>query len=128
MDMGRPARELEQPEDVWSFPDPGVVVGDLVGYAVEALDGRFGRVDDASADTASCCLVVAFGRLATRKVALPAGFVNLIDEAGSTIHVNATKDEIRQAPDYEPIGLKFDDYKESVAVHYLRAQRYRGDF
>jgi hypothetical protein len=121
------ARELEDPDDVWSFPDPAVVAEGLVGYTVEALDGRIGRVDDASADTASCCLVVAVGRLATRKVALPAGFVNVIDEAGSKIHVNATKDEVRQAPDYEPIGLKLDDYKASVARHYLRSQRYRED-
>jgi hypothetical protein len=120
-------RELEGPDDVWSFPDPAVVAEDLVGYTVEALDGRIGRVDDASADTASCCLVVAVGRFATRKVALPAGFVNVIDEAGSKIHVNATKEEIRQAPDYEPIGLKLDDYKASVARHYLRSQRYRED-
>jgi hypothetical protein len=125
MDRQWQARELETPDDVWAFAEPAVPVGDLVGYTVEALHGRIGRVDDASTDTASCCLVVAVGRLATRKVAVPAGFVTEVDRAASKVHVNATKEEIRQAPDYEPIGLKLDDYKASVARHYLRSQRYR---
>ena len=121
------ARELETPDDVWSFSDSRVIARDLVGHTVEAIDGRIGRVDDASGDTSSCCLVVAVGHLARRKVAIPAGFVSGIDETSSKVYVNATKEEIREAPEYEPIGLKLDDYKVTVARHYLRAQRYRAD-
>ena len=85
---------------------------DLTGYAVEAVDGEIGKVDQAG-DTD---LVVDTGPwIFGRKVLLPAGVVERVDHQARTVHVDRTKDQIREAPEY----AEAPDYRDRLA-HYYR--------
>jgi hypothetical protein len=110
-------------ESLWTFDVPATLER-LIGYSVDAIDGAPGQVDEASADIGSCCIVIKTGRLLGKKSLVPAGVIELVDDESQTVHVNATKDEVKGAPEYEPIGLKLDEYKNEVARHYLRSRSY----
>ncbi|MER7661750.1 MULTISPECIES: PRC-barrel domain-containing protein [unclassified Streptomyces] len=91
-------------EHIWGYPQTaGHVAGvDLVGYKVEALDGSVGKVDKHSDDIGSAYLVVDTGVwIFGKQVLLPAGTVSRIDTEGGTIHVDRTKAQIKDAPEFD---------------------------
>ncbi len=74
----------------------------MTGFEVEATDGSIGKVDEATYDTGRSYLVVDTGPwIFGKKVMLPAGIVHRIDEEEQKVFVDRTKDEIRQAPEYD---------------------------
>ncbi len=82
--------------------DSGYIEGqDLIGYAVEATDGRIGKVDRHSVDVDAAYLVVDTGPwIFGKQVLLPAGTVERIDHDEKVVHVNRSKDEIKGAPEF----------------------------
>ena len=75
---------------------------DVVGYDVEATDGRIGKIDEASNVAASSYLVVDTGFwIFGKKRLIPAGVITRIDDADRTVFVSMTKDQIKSAPDFE---------------------------
>jgi hypothetical protein len=75
--------------------------GDIVGYAIEAIDGEFGRVAKANNATASSALVVRTGpRFLARDVVLPASAIEYLDHEHRVAQLNWRTDEIRTAPRY----------------------------
>ena len=75
---------------------------DVVGYDVEAADGRIGKIDEASNEAASSYLVVDTGFwIFGKKRLIPAGVIRRVDDEDRTVHVSMTKDQIKSAPDYE---------------------------
>jgi hypothetical protein len=89
--------------DTWSYRDPTWVrAGGLLGYDVEATDGSIGRVDDATDYIAGSYVVVDVGFWIIGKQRLiPAGAVTGVDHDSRTVRVSMTKDQIKQAPDYD---------------------------
>jgi hypothetical protein len=74
----------------------------LTGFSVEALDGSIGKIDEASNEVGSSYLVVDTGPwIFGKKVMLPAGVVRDVDLDTQTIFVNRTKDEIKDAPEFD---------------------------
>jgi hypothetical protein len=106
--------------DLWVAEDYGVVSPDVIGFSVETRDGGAGTVDDASSDVGACCIVVATGRLFGVKVILPAGMIERVDHGKKRVYVKVTRDQLKSAPQYEPIGLKDDAYKARIVSYYLR--------
>jgi hypothetical protein len=49
---------------------------------------------------------------------LPAGVIDRIDYDRREVHVNLTKDEIRQAPDYEAEREREEAYRQDVGDYY----------
>ncbi|HEV8296544.1 MAG TPA: hypothetical protein VGQ20_04580 [Acidimicrobiales bacterium] len=85
--------------DVMAFEVPTV---DLSGFDVDATDGHIGKIDAATYDSGSSCLVVDTGFwIFGKKRMIPAGVVTRIDLEGRKVHVNMTKDEIKAAPDFD---------------------------
>ena len=87
--------------DIWTYrsdADLGVDVSrgvDLTGFAVEALDGGIGKIDEATYDIGSSYVVVDTGPwIFGKKVMLPAGVLDRIDVEKQRVHVHRTKDEI----------------------------------
>lgn len=75
---------------------------DVVGYDVHATDGDIGKVVEETTDVDAEWLVVDTGFwILGKKRLVPAGLVNRIDHDDKTIHVDATKDQIKESPDYE---------------------------
>ena len=75
---------------------------DLVGYDVEALDGGIGKVDDATYDAGASYIVVDTGPwIFGKKVMLPASVIDRIEPTDDKVFVNRTKDEIKNAPEFD---------------------------
>ncbi|MFI2352774.1 PRC-barrel domain containing protein [Streptomyces sp. NPDC019443] len=102
-------------EDIWGYqPAAGYQKGiDLVGYRVEASDGHIGKIDKHSEGVGSSYLVVDTGVwIFGKRVLLPAGIIERIDTAAETVYVSRTKDQIKDAPE-------FDEGKHAGEPSYL---------
>ena len=92
---------------------------DIAGYHVEATDGGIGSIDEASYDVGSAYLVVDTGPwIFGRKVLLPAGTVHRIDHEGRTVHIDRTKQQIKDSPEYDPDTFEKPDYRDRVGTYY----------
>src|SRR4051794_6850343 len=89
--------------DIWTFTiEPSVSDLDLTGFSVEATDGHIGKVDEATHEAGGSFLVVDTGPwIFGKKVMLPAGVVERIDPESETVYVNRTKEEIKNAPEFD---------------------------
>ena len=98
-------------------------VSNLVGYDVEASDGHIGKIDDASQETSRQFVVVDTGFwIFGKKRLIPAGVVSRIDHENRAVHVSMTKEQIKQAPDFEADRTADDD------VYYDKFGGYYGGF
>jgi hypothetical protein len=104
---------------MWSYRDTTISQQNLSGLSVEALDGSIGKVDDATNDLNGSFIVVDTGPwIFGKKVLLPAGVVSRVDLDTETVFVNRTKDQIKNAPEYDADKHRMDaDYRD----------RYRND-
>jgi hypothetical protein len=99
----------------------GPQLPDVTGYDVEATDGSIGKVDEATYEAASSCLVVDTGFwIFGKKRMIPAGVVQRVDSDEEKIYVNMTKDEIKSAPDYDADRHRQDEsgYHDEVGSYY----------
>ena len=111
--------------DIWTYRTEGALgvdVGrgvDVSGYAVEALDGKIGKVDEATYDVGSSYIVVDTGPwIFGKKVMLPAGVIDRIDMEDEQIFVNRTKDEIKSAPEFDEDLSRDETYRTELASYY----------
>jgi hypothetical protein len=107
--------------EMWTYRvDVGRHV-DLTGYEVEALDGRIGKIDEATYETGQSCVVVDTGFwIFGKKRMLPAGFIDRIDPEDKTVYVNLTKDEIKSAPDWDAVEGQSETHRGDVGSYYER--------
>jgi hypothetical protein len=92
----------------------------LAGYKVHATDGDIGKVDEESNEVGGSQIVVDTGPwIFGRKVLLPAGVINQVDDAEQKVYVDLTKDQIKDSPELEE-GTTFDDtgYRERLGTYY----------
>jgi len=106
--------------EIWTFREPGTIEDvDLSGFTVEATDGEVGKVVDAAYELGSSWLVVDTGPwILGKKVLLPAGTVTEIDPEERKIHVDRSRDEIKQAPEHDPSGYADQEYRLALADYY----------
>lgn len=91
-------------ENIWGYhPASGHQTGtDLIGFKVEATDGSIGKIDKHSDGVGSAYLVVDTGVwIFGKHVLLPAGTITRIDIAEEKVYVDRTKDEIKDAPEFD---------------------------
>ena len=94
---------------------------DVTGFDVEATDGHIGKVDEATAEATSSCLVVDTGFwIFGKKRMSPAGVVQRVDQDDKKVYVGMTKDEIKSAPDYDEDRHRQDEegYHKEVGSYY----------
>ena len=93
--------------------------GDLTGFGVEALDGSIGKIDEATHDVAGSYVIVDTGPwIFGKKVMLPAGVIERVDEVDEKVRVNRTKDQIKDAPEYDPTRVGDDGYRSELGSYY----------
>lgn len=110
--------------DLWSYRETTIGTSDLSGYKVEALDGSIGSVDEASNEVGASYLVVDTGPwIFGKKVMLPAGVIDRVDQDEEKIYVNRTKDEIKDAPEFDESRYRDEPYREELGGYYSRGGR-----
>ena len=111
--------------DVWTYReaprsettiDPHV---DVRGYDVEATDGSIGKVDEATYDVGRSYLVVDTGPwIFGRKVVLPAGTIDRVDDADRKVYVSLTKDQIKDSPELDESTADDAAYRDRLGTYY----------
>jgi len=105
--------------ELWTFHVTTTPNLDLNGFKVEALDGSIGKVEEATHDAGASFLVVDTGPwIFGKKVLLPAGVIKDIDLDTETVFVNRNKDQIKNAPEFDPKRYRDQDYRNEVGSYY----------
>jgi hypothetical protein len=105
--------------DVWVYRETRWLQSDLSGFSVEAIDGSIGKVDEASNDVAASFIVVDTGPwIFGKKVMLPAGVIRDVDLDAQSVFVNRTKDEIKNAPEFDESTYRDDAYRNRLGRYY----------
>ncbi|MEU9030965.1 PRC-barrel domain-containing protein [Streptomyces sp. NPDC048383] len=112
-------------ENVWGYRETsgrltGADLTDLTGYKVEAADGSIGKVDKHSDEVGSAYIVVDTGPwIFGKEVLLPAGTVTRIDPGEEKIYVDRTKEQIKNAPEFDKDKhLGNAEYHQQVGGYY----------
>ena len=104
--------------DLWSYRD-AVEDIDLGDFKVEAVDGEIGKVSEATYRTGGSWIVIETGPwILGKKVMLPAGTVERIDFDEKKIYVDRSKEEIKNAPEYDPSGYAEQEHRLRLADYY----------
>ena len=114
--------------DIWNYRDRSDLGSnvvdthaDMTGFGVEAVDGSIGKVDEATYDVGRSYIVVDTGPwIFGKKVMLPAGVINDIDLDTETVFVELTKDEIKNAPEFDEANYHDQTYKQQLGDYYGR--------
>jgi hypothetical protein len=92
---------------------------DISGWEVLAKDGAIGTVDKSSNQVSASYIVVATGEwLSGRLVLLPAYAVERIDGSTRQLVLDRTKDEVRDAPDVDPKGMRSARSQDLLTGYY----------
>lgn len=90
-----------------------------VGYDVHATDGDIGKIDEMSAQTGRGSVVVDTGFwIFGKKRLIPAAAVKTVDHSSKTVNVALTKEQIKNAPDYDELRRNDDRYYDDSATYY----------
>ncbi|MEU5214972.1 PRC-barrel domain-containing protein [Streptomyces sp. NPDC020807] len=108
--------------EIWGYrTDSGYETGtDLVGFTVAATDGDIGKVDEHTDEAGAGYLVVDTGPwIFGKHVLLPASTIRSVDREDGTVHVDRTKAQIKDAPQFEREREPRDPtYLEQFAKYY----------
>jgi hypothetical protein len=105
--------------DIWSYRAAVDENTRITGYEVEATDGSIGTVDDASYEAGGSYIVVDTGPwIFGRRVMLPAGVVDTVDTAAGRVYVNATKEQVKASPEFDPEIAGGAEYRQHLATYY----------
>jgi hypothetical protein len=105
--------------ELWAFRETSWTTTDLIGYSVEALDGKIGKIDEASADVGASYIVIDTGPwIFGKKVMLPAGIIDRVDPEDKTVYVSRTKDEIKNAPEFDENTYRSEPYRNDLTGYY----------
>jgi hypothetical protein len=97
-------------------------VREVTGYHIAARDGEIGHVDDFFVDEESWkveyLLVDTRNWLPGRKVLISTRWITDIVWSDSQVHVNATRQQVKNSPEYEPRETVERSYEGSLYTHY----------
>jgi hypothetical protein len=110
--------------ELWTFnvvttPPMDLTTIDLTGFKVEATDGGIGKVDEATHEAGGSYVVLDTGPwIFGKKVMLPAGVIRDIDLDTEAIFVDVTKDEIKNAPEFDEKNYRNQSYRSELGKYY----------
>src|SRR5215468_7729057 len=105
--------------EIWTYREPTWATTDLTGYKVEAQDGGIGKIDEASYDVGAGYIVIDTGPwIFGKKVMLPAGVITRIDAQEENVYVNLTKEQIKNAPEFDADTYRDDAYRGKLGTYY----------
>ena len=110
--------------DMWRFnvassPQLDLAKMDLTSFKVEARDGDIGKVDEATHEAGGSFVVLDTGPwIFGKKVMLPAGVIRDVDPDTETLFVDLTKDEIKDAPEFDEKRYRDESYRSELGGYY----------
>jgi hypothetical protein len=105
--------------DLWTYGKTSMTAQDLTGFTVEALDGDIGKIDEATNAVGGSYIVVDTGPwIFGKKVLLPAGVLRDADFDDEKVFVNRTKDQIKNAPEFNENRYRDEGYRNEVGGYY----------
>jgi hypothetical protein len=105
--------------EMWTYTATTAPTVDLTGFKVEALDGSIGKVDEATNEGGGSSIVVDTGPwIFGKKVMLPAGLIRDVDLDTETIFVTRTKDQIKNAPEFDEKLYRDQGYRDELSTYY----------
>jgi hypothetical protein len=118
--LGSRNEEVSGMTELWSYRDTVRVQStDVVGFEVVATDGAIGKIDEATYDAEASYLVVDTGPwIFGKRRMLPAGVIERIDYESRQVFVNLTKDQVRDAPDYDAVRYQEETYRSELGSYY----------
>ncbi|GAA2687336.1 MULTISPECIES: PRC-barrel domain containing protein [Nonomuraea] len=94
---------------------------DLVGYHVQATDGKIGSIDEATYEVGESYVIIDTGPwIFGKKVMLPGSVITRIDPQERNVYVSRTKEEIKNAPEFDEGSFKEPDYRQRLGDYYGR--------
>lgn len=110
--------------EIYVFAEPTWAKLDLSGFHVEGVDGEIGTIDDTTYEIGSDALVVNTGPwIFGKKVMLPAGVIESVDHDAEKVMVGRSKDEIKNAPEFEDTMLEDEGYRTRLGSYYDESSR-----
>jgi hypothetical protein len=104
---------------IWAFVGH-VTERQLDGFEVRASDGSIGTVDKATYDVGASYIVVDTGPwIFAKRVLLPAGVIQRVEQDAGVVHVGRSRGEIRSAPEFEG-GSMTTAYRDQLGRYYGR--------
>jgi hypothetical protein len=112
--LGSQGVEVSGMTDIWSYRDTArEQTTDVVGFDVVATDGSIGKVDEATYDRWRQLRRGGHRTVDLRQEADTARrVIERIDYDGRQVFVNLTKDQIRDAPDYDTTRDQDETYPQ----------------
>jgi hypothetical protein len=105
--------------EIWTYREQAWSTANLVDYKVEALDGSIGKIDEASNEVGAGYIIVDTGPwIFGKKVMLPAGVISRVDHEDEKVFVNRTKDQIKNAPEFDESFVRDDEYRGRLGSYY----------
>jgi hypothetical protein len=105
--------------DLWTYGKTSMTAQDLTGFTVEALDGDIGKIDEATNAVGGSYIVVDTGPwIFGKKVLLPAGVLRDADFDDEKVFVNRTKDQIKNALEFNEDRYRDEGYRNEVGGYY----------
>jgi hypothetical protein len=102
-------------QDIILDPD----LGKIVGFGVEAQDGSIGKIDEATNEAGASYIVVDTGPwIFGKKVMIPANMIDRIDLDNEDVYVAATKEQIKNAPEFDEDSYRDQPYRERLGDYY----------
>jgi hypothetical protein len=110
---------------VWR--EPTWATTDLLGYEVEATDGKVGKVDEKTTQVQNQGFIVADTGpwILGKKVLLPAGIIQSVDLDEQKIYVDRPKGEIKNAPEFDETTFHLTPYQDEIGSYYGRSRATR---
>lgn len=107
--------------ELWRYSETASfgTVQDIEGFEVEATDGDIGKIDEATDEVDASYVIVDTGPwIFGRKVIIPAGAIEMIDLDNRKVHVRLTKDQIKNAPEFEGDEYRQPTYRTRLGDYY----------
>ena len=109
--------------DIYEYPERHWSMLDLSNYRVEGTDGEVGKVDEATHEIGSGSIIVDTGPwIFGKKVMVPVGVISRIDEDDRRIWIDLTKDEIKNAPEFDESRHPDGAYQDELRTYYAKTR------
>lgn len=106
--------------ELWAYRKAMIAPTDtIIGFAVEASDGKIGHIDEATDEAGAGYIVVDTGPwIFGRKVMIPAGAITHVDLDEQLVVLGLTKDQIKNSPEFDPNMGMDTAYREKLGNYY----------